>query len=272
MITPELFHDAKLKIKRANQHIQELQMRLSAFLNTDFYRLHVEEEAKTGRHVLKFEQTNPLPEDIPLIIGDAMHNLRTVLDYVAFEIVTEAGGPTDYVKFPVREDRDKLKAALTGGEMKVAAPDIIDLILDVVQPYPGGNGAALHVLHSLDVGDKHYKLTPVISVAALTDVTGQAGGITFSKCTFGVGQGGKLNVVGMPGKFTFEGHGQPTFAVLFGKGQPFQGQPVIPTLQQLSQLVAGTVQAIEQVCLARRARTQGSSHAAPAAGSHPPET
>ena len=265
-MTEELFSGAKLKVKRANQHIQELQTKLLAFLQTDFYRLHVEEEAKTGEHLLKFEQTKPVPDDIPTIIGDAIHNLRATLDLVACEIVTKAQGATDYVKFPVMETRDELIAALNGGEIRVAGADIIALIRDVIQPYKGGNGHNVWVLHGLDITDKHLRLIPIVSVTALTHVTGKAGGVTFTDCTFAVGDGGKVNILAMPGKFTFQGYGQPTLAVLFDKGQVFEGQPIIPTLHQLSQLVSGIIHAFEEAYLARG---QGPTHDAPPDTSSP---
>jgi len=264
---PEIFHDAKLKIKRANQHIQELQTKLAAFLQTDFCSLHVEEDAKTGNHLLKFEPTKPVPDDIPTIIGDAIHNLRATLDLVACEIITRAHGATDYVKFPVMDTRDKLIAALNGGEIKVAGADIIELIGNVIQPYKGGNGHAVWVLHGLDITDKHLRLIPTVSVTALTHVTGKAGGVTFIDCAFAVSEGGKIGILAMPGKFTFQGYGQPTFAVLFGKGQVFEGQPIVPTLHQLSQLIAGIVETIEKAYLARE---QGSGHGAPAPPKSPP--
>lgn len=258
---PTLFHDAKLKIKRANQHIQELQARIDAFLKSDFYCLLIQHNAHVGDKTLKFEMTKPVPEDIPLMIGDALHNLRTVLDYMAFEIVTRAGGTADYVKFPVRDDRENLKGALTGGEMKVAGSDIIDLILDVVQPYRGGNGAALCVLHSLDLTDKHYHAIPIISVTGLTRVNMKVGGMTFTNCSFVNRDSTELNVLRVPANVTFEGHAEPMFSILFGRGDVFEGESIIPMLQQLSQLIAGTLQAVAQVYLARE---QAAAHSAPA--------
>lgn len=247
---PELFQDAKSKIKWANQHIHELNGKLSEFLQPDAYSLAVKHNPDAGIYVLTFTMTKPVPDEIQLRLGDILHHLRTVLDYVAVELVERAGGSTKHVKFPVRANREELEAALNGGEIKVAGSDIVTLILNVIQPYQRGNGDSIFVLHSLDIGDKHFRLTPIISVAALTHVHGRAGPATFTDCAFGVDAGGKVNVLAMPGKFEFQGYGQPAFAVSFGKGQPFEGQAIIPTLHQLAQLVAGTVEAIEQVVLA----------------------
>lgn len=241
----------KLKVKRADQHISQLNELLNTFIKTDFYRLHIEENPDTGVNVLKFEMTKPLPEEIPLILGDAIHNLRAALDLMACEIVTLSGGtPSKWTYFPIRDTKEELEATLKGGEIKVAGADIVTLILDVIQPYKGGN-APLCALHSLDIADKHRLLLPVASVAALTNVNGKAGGAIFKNCTFAVGEGGILNILGMPGKFEFQGYGKPAIAVSFDKGQPLEGQPVIPTLHQLSQVVLGVIQTVEKAFLAR---------------------
>jgi hypothetical protein len=106
----DLFSGARLKIKRADQHIDELNAELTAFVKTDFCEFFVEPDPASKRPILKFHQTVPTPESIPLIIGDILHNLRTSLDYVASEIVRRANGPTRYIKFPfaVRERKWKL--------------------------------------------------------------------------------------------------------------------------------------------------------------------
>ena len=264
-----MFKDAKLKIKRANQHIQELQGKLAAFLETDFCRLHIEHNPNAGQLVLTFEMTKSVPEDIPTIIGDAIHNLRATLDLVACEIVTTANGTTDYIKFPVRDTRYELIAAMKGGEIQVAGADIIALIQDVIQPYKGGKGESVWVLHGLDITDKHLRLIPTVSVAALTHVTGRLGTAAFTNATFSVGPSGRLQITGMPGPVAFENYGQPAFAVLFGKGQVFEGRPIVPTLHQLAQLIARIVEAIEKAYFAR---AQGASHTPPTSGSHPPTT
>ncbi len=246
-----LFSDSKLKIKRANQHIKELDEVLIAFGKTNFHNLDIESDPQGGGYVLKFESTQPIPDQAPLIIGDTVHNLRSSLDLMACEIVRRAGHtPDKYTKFPFRNDRQELVNTINGGKIKAAGRTIIDLIVDIIKPYKGGNNA-LCALHDLDVMDKHKLLIPIVSVTALigVDVADEAGN-TLRNTTLTVAQGGKLNAVmfNTPAKIT--NYGQPTFGIFFDKGQAFEGQPVIPTLHELSQLVLGVVYTIEEAYLA----------------------
>lgn len=245
-----LFSGSSRKIERANQHIQELNSSLTTFLKTDFYSLHVNSN-DAGQDVLTLD-SKPLPCDIPLVIGDAIHNLRAALDLMACEIVMKAGGTcTRYTNFPVRETRQELVGALNGGEIKVAGQDICDLILDVIKPYKGGN-EPLWSLHQLDIIDKHRLLIPIVSVTQLSGVCAHTeNNVRFENIGLLVGEGGRLNVIATSAKLHITNYGQPTFGVFFRQGEPFENQPLVPTLHQLAQIVTGVVQAIEKAYLAR---------------------
>src|SRR5438067_2313470 len=128
-----MFDDAKLKIKRAEKHIADLSSLVNHVAKTYPYRHSVQRHAD-GSYTLDFEVTEPLPADIRLIIGDALHNLRSALDFLACECVLMGGGPANYIKFPIWDDEEKLVNALNSGEIQFAGADIITLIYDVVQP------------------------------------------------------------------------------------------------------------------------------------------
>jgi hypothetical protein len=245
-----LFIGSKLKVKRANQHIHELQRVLTAFLGTDFYRLSVEKDPISGQHILKFQVTEEMPCEVPLIIGDAVHNLRAALDLMTCEIVTSVGAiPDKSTQFIVSDSRDKLVKAINSSKIKTAPQTIIDLIIDRIKPYRGGNDT-LYALHSLDIMDKHRLLIPVISVSALVNVKAEDDRHNvFQFARVAVGQGGKLNIVRNSDNIDITNQGQPALAVILGKGTGFAGKPVIPTLHQLSQLVSGILQAVEQASL-----------------------
>lgn len=246
-----MFDGPRLKIKRADHHIEKLNNVVRDYIQSDFYSLGIEKNPDGG-NVFRFKQIKALPEEIPLLIGDAIHNLRSALDLLACEIVTTAGGaPSRWTHFPIRDSRKEVEDAIKGGEIKIAGSDIIALILDSIQPYKGGNDF-LSALHNLDIIDKHRLLIPIASITGLTEVNAKVGGIAFTNCQFVISDGGVLNVVGLPpGDVQFEGHGKPVFAILFSHGQPFQGKAVIPTLHQLSQIVTGIIETIEKAYLAR---------------------
>lgn len=246
------FSGPKLKIKRAEQHIDELNQILSTFIKTDFCRLHVEKQQNGGRSLIKFEITKSLPCATPLVIGDAVHNLHSALDLMACEIVSIAGGtPSHDTYFPFADTRQQLEATIKRGEIKIAGSDIIAVLLDVIKPYKNGGDTTLCALHRLDIIDKHQMLIPTVSVAALRHVNANIGVMTLTDCTLTVGQGGVLTLASMPGDVEIEGHGEPTYAILFDKGQVFEGQAVVPTLLQLSQLVSGVVHIMENAYLSR---------------------
>jgi hypothetical protein len=248
-----MFIDAKLKIKRANQHIDELNRIFADFLKSDFCGFRIEKEPDTGQNVVKFKQTKSMPCEVPLIIGDAIHNLRSALDLMACEIVALAGGtPDTWTHFPFRDTRKELIDTINGGQIKVAGIDIVDLIVDTIKPYKGGNDA-LHAIHSLDITDKHRLLIPTASISAFTNVNARVGGMTFASCSFVVGKDGIINIGAFPAgsDIQIEGHATPAFDIRFDEGQALSGESVIPTLHQLSQLVFSVIETIEKAYLAR---------------------
>jgi len=241
------FTGARLKIERADKHIGDLADVLAIFLKSDFYRLSVEKNAE-GHDALTLESTTPLPSDVALILGDALHNLRSALDHVAYEVIANTGEtPSRHVAFPIAKGRQELVDALRGGEIEAAAgAALVRVIVDTVRPYKGGNDA-LYALHALDIGDKHKLLIPVVSIVGVFGIHAvDSNHNVIQNINLAVTKSGKVNAIATSGTLEITDYGQPAVEVVFGEGQPFEAQPVLPTLHQLSQLVAGVVETIEQ--------------------------
>lgn len=243
-----LFVGSRLKIKRANHHIENLASAIQDFVAGDFYRLYAETNPE-GKRVVTFEST-PLPEPLPLMLGDAIHNLRSALDLMAFELVTFGGGtPSKTLYFPVSETREKLVASLQG-EIKIAGQPICDLILDTVKSYKGGNDP-LWSLHQLDIMDKHRLIIPTAGAVRLAglyfhdDNRNQWRNITFT-----IGAGERFLPFAINGDLRVTNHGQAAVAVFFPPGSVFEGESLFPTLPQLSLLVEGIIDAFEKAYLA----------------------
>jgi hypothetical protein len=80
MIAP--FEASKLKIERANTHIQELEMSISAYFSENPCVLVVEPFPgmdSIRNHAWIARIRKPVPQFLSAIIGDTVHNLRTAL-------------------------------------------------------------------------------------------------------------------------------------------------------------------------------------------------
>jgi len=77
----EQFRAAKLKIKRANKHIAEIEARISLLPNE--YAARIQVDPQTGNEFLEYgiSQGSEHIGDLALMIGDAIHNLKCALDY-----------------------------------------------------------------------------------------------------------------------------------------------------------------------------------------------
>jgi hypothetical protein len=242
------FHDPRLKIERAKQHISDLHMRLLAFAQTDFYTLVVEKDSKTGEQALELEITKPVPEELALVMGDALHNLKSALDWTVNEVVFRRLKFYDsHTRFPLRETAQDLKGTIKGGLIKQASPAVTNYIVDVVKPYKGGNDA-LWALHDLNILDKHRLLLPVMQATALVGVCAEDDrGSKMVAASLIVTRNRAATSFISPGNIKVTNKGKAIPLIFFDKGLPLEGQSIIPALHQLAELVSGVVERIETV-------------------------
>jgi hypothetical protein len=147
----EPFAGPRLKVKRAKRHISDLNDEISAFLKRDSYRIVLENNAETGKLSWIVRITEELSDQAPLIIGDAIHNLRTALDLLACDLVRLNGGNIKKVYFPFASEGDNLNKRIKERKIHRAGPDIVQII-KCLKPYKGGDNA-LWAIHDLDITD-----------------------------------------------------------------------------------------------------------------------
>jgi hypothetical protein len=248
------FDHVWLKLDRAKQHVDDLEAAITAFHRTNPYPLVTEDDPQTGKRMVKIGRgPAPIPDAIPLILGDAVHAIRTGLDYFAHAAVPV---PTDQTLFPVpRQSRvptpRELKALVDG---KVAgASKQLRQALYALQPYPGGHGEYIWLIHHLDAIDKH-RLLLTIGTAYQSfgfDAAAMLRGISertkdlpavpiFLKPAerYPVQEGTPLFGAD-PEFFEKDPDLKFTFQVAFGEPQILVGEPVVPTLRRLLDEVEG---------------------------------
>jgi hypothetical protein len=154
------------KISRARKHIDELEVAVANYLALNPVQIVVEQwkaqipwptDAWTARI------RKPVPPEFGLMIGDAVHNLRTALDLCANDLVRSKGKSTKGVYFPFADSKDGLDEMIKRKNFNRAGPVAVEA-LKFCAPYRGGN-IGLRSLHELDIADKHQALVPVLGTA-----------------------------------------------------------------------------------------------------------
>ena len=106
-------------------------------------------------------------------MGEEIHNARSALDHLAWEIVAKAGETLGRdVKFPLNEDIEAFKAALGKADLVSAGGAVVALLVHWVRPSIG-DGLAL--LNKLDNIDKHRKFIELDLLVRLNDFRATVG-------------------------------------------------------------------------------------------------
>jgi len=229
------FGNAHLKIDRANKHIADIEERLGA--SSDRYGPSLHMDIKTGEQFLYYSPTDrTLRSDIALMVGDAIHNLRSALDIVWGGTVHALGNrdASKYRKFPIdpKGTREKLNSTLTkSAEIPESSP-VIRLMLDGVKCYKGGDPDIL-ALHNLDIDDKHHLLIPMLTVSGVDGVELEHEDGTVNRLTIMLIRPNFYRER-VPLNSKIKNHGEVRFEITFREGAPLENLEVIPSLKRLS--------------------------------------
>jgi hypothetical protein len=246
MIDPiDRFQDAKLKIQWAKGHVYNLIDQYRAFLDADGTSLSIESDGKTGKQALKLSSPAKFPPTIALLIGDAVHNLRTAFDYVTVAITGK-----DWMALPVGKTRDDIVAKSTHYRaIKDTDPRLADFIIDEIQPYYRGK-FMLWELSELDRIDKHRLILPTINrVHRLGIILEDESGKTLTnQSVTSKSSSGTSRVLKDGGPFKVKHEGHSGVSVSFGPGTPFNDEPVLETLGSFIELAPQAIEAFERFC------------------------
>jgi hypothetical protein len=92
---------ALLKLRRADEHIEDIKERIRRFSGQP-YKVISHFDKDTGKWELRLSGVKNIPETWPLIIGDAVNNLRSALDHLMWNLVLlNNGGPARGTQFPI---------------------------------------------------------------------------------------------------------------------------------------------------------------------------
>jgi hypothetical protein len=149
----------RVKVERAKEHVRDLEIEVRSFLVANPYVVEFKRDAQTGEAIHYVISVRETPITMTAIIGDVLHNLRSALDHLAYQLVIVSGAtPSKQTYFPISDDATKYKVEAPGkitGMSKTAVKAI-----DAIKPYKGGDDM-LWRLHRLNIIDKHRALITV---------------------------------------------------------------------------------------------------------------
>jgi hypothetical protein len=171
--------DFSRKLDRAITHIDALDDSIKGWLDSGAYTIVEEVEPETGYQIVVPKITEEFRDEWPLLIGDAVHNMRSALDHLAYALALKGydtanpgqpfpEAPKRQIMFPiVAVSRDKRRTVeqvyddVAKVQLRYVAPDATARIKGL-QPYERSPAAPLtdplSLINELDIIDKHRRL------------------------------------------------------------------------------------------------------------------
>jgi hypothetical protein len=164
-----------IKLARADSHIKELDELIRPEIHAATSSIVSELSSERTKLVYKIERTPRIDPGWSRIVGDALFNLRSAFDHLAWQLVCLDGGvPSEHTQFPVYDSRLNAKRNPRSVTIRpqINRPDILTA-LDDVQPYQRHDLNmwldSLWLVHHLNRIDKHRLLLAVAGVLNIDD-------------------------------------------------------------------------------------------------------
>jgi hypothetical protein len=161
MIADEKLAFIQIKVGRAKEHLNDLKTAIRVFFDSKPYVVSTKRDSMR-RLIYYVSRVEPAPTLFATTTGDVIQNLRSALDHLAYQLfLVGTNGTTDgrHVYFPIDQDIVEYRRNLPR-RTKGMRQDAIDT-LNIIEPYKGGKGHDLWVLHELNNIDKHRLLVTV---------------------------------------------------------------------------------------------------------------
>lgn len=250
------------KLARANHHLRWIKRSIERWLATSVEVCHQLEFG--GDTVVTAEPLSPVPEQLRVVVGDYLCNLRACLDQLAFALAEAncRGALPDTVarnsQFPIigqasSESKKSMERRVAG----IQAP--AERIIEKLQPYHLGKDFRDHPLWKLNELaniDKHR--TPHVALVAhqVTQLP-----IPFLKYSAEFLKGGAIR--GKTEIVRYRARGKVRFDLVFEHPVQFRGHSVLGTLMPMYKYVNESVLLPLRSILQQRAASSGQSPRAP---------
>jgi len=175
-----------LKFQRAEGHLRDLNASVDAYRSGGRFWVEQQVGATPNSTELVLRLVTPPPlESWALILGDCIHNLRSALDQLAWELDSAPTTGRGGTSFPIHTSRPTPWPTGTVSRMPALAQSIIEALqpfneptVDRIERHP------LRTLHALDIVDKHHALIRAASKVAGDTIAGLPFGASIESAIF----------------------------------------------------------------------------------------
>ena len=97
-----------MKLERAKQRLKELENALKSFYATKPYKFSGKPDLQARKVVYTMDSAEPAPDEVSLIPGEIIQNLRSALDHLAYQLFLRGGnapGSGRHIYFPICESK-----------------------------------------------------------------------------------------------------------------------------------------------------------------------
>ncbi len=157
------FESARQKLNRARKHADDLEAEVRAFWATNPLEIELVRTSTTDPSIYRVARIEALPDSIPLIAGDAAHNIRSALDHFTCSVVP---CPDRATAFPVWSTSKGTMPTASQWPKEVerrmhgASRGLIEALVKL-EVWETGRDALLWAIHELDRVDKHRLLLSI---------------------------------------------------------------------------------------------------------------
>lgn len=245
---------SKFKIEWAKQHISGVENLIKQIIADNSNVISINNDSNPA--IVHIGPNQLLPVNLPLHLGDAIHNLNGVTDYLWYG-VARAVGSTNVARlsFPRHETRQNLANSIddprgVNATIYETIPEAKGFILDIIKPYKGGDTepSLLWHLNKLDNINKHRFLLVVAHLTRFdrefSFIGSDGGRITISSAASIQTQGQPLPA-GLTPPVKIDNDPVAIIDVVFSEPDHFTGKPVLETLVDLANSVAKLIDLFE---------------------------
>jgi hypothetical protein len=155
----------RAKLERAQEHLIALDAATGEFFEVDPYEIVGEFDSKTSEYLFRVKVLREPPLRLGVIFGDFIHNLRSALDHLVWQLILLDGGSPDRdTCFPVASSSSEFQH-MTERALQGLRPEHVTRI-EALQPYHAGDRAEGHLLTllpRLSNTDKHQIVHTALS-------------------------------------------------------------------------------------------------------------